>query len=32
LLELAQMMGEVSEGTRRSAQELLDAAGQARVA
>ncbi len=32
LLELAQMMGEVSEGTRRSAQELLDAARQARGA
>ncbi len=28
LLELAQMMGEVSEGTRRSAEELLQAAGQ----
>lgn len=27
LLELAQMMGEVSEGTRRSAEELMQAAG-----
>jgi len=25
MLELAQMMGEVSEGTRRSAEELLEA-------
>ena len=29
LLELAQMMGEVSDGTRQSAQELIDAARQA---
>jgi DNA repair protein RecN (Recombination protein N) len=29
LLELAQMMGEVSEGTRRSAQELLEAVSHA---
>ena len=32
LLELAQMMGEVSEGTRRSAQELIDAVSKARGA
>jgi DNA repair protein RecN (Recombination protein N) len=32
LVELAQMMGEVSEGTRQSAQELLDAVHQARDA